>query len=73
MNAALLAAAALMGLAGAPHCTAMCSAACSLAVRRCAPAQPVAGSASFLKGVIASIRATSSGSLRMGPISSVRT
>ena len=32
-----------------------------------------AGSASFLKGVIASMRAISSGSLRMGPISSVRT
>ena len=50
MNAALLAAAALMGLAGAPHCTAMCSAACSLAVRRCAPAQPGVGAASFLAG-----------------------
>ena len=50
MNSALIAAAALMGLAGAPHCTAMCSAACSLAVRRCAPAQPDAGSASFLAG-----------------------
>jgi hypothetical protein len=32
-----------------------------------------AGSASFLKGVIASMRAISAGSLRMGPISSVRT
>jgi sulfite exporter TauE/SafE len=50
MNSALIAAAALMGLAGAPHCTAMCSAACSLAVRRYSPAQPGAGSASFLVG-----------------------
>lgn len=50
MDAALIAAAALMGLAGAPHCTAMCSAACSLTVRRCAPTQPVAGAASFLGG-----------------------
>jgi hypothetical protein len=50
VDAALIAAAALMGLAGAPHCTAMCSAACSLAVRRCSPAQPVAGSAAFLGG-----------------------
>lgn len=50
MDAALIAAAALMGLAGAPHCTAMCSAACSLAVRRCAPTQPVAGSTAFLSG-----------------------
>ena len=50
MNAALIAAAALMGLAGAPHCTAMCSAACSVTVRRCAPAQPGAGSTSFLAG-----------------------
>ena len=50
MNTALIAAAALMGLAGAPHCTAMCSAACSVTVRRCAPAQPGAGSMSFLAG-----------------------
>jgi len=50
MDAALIAAAALMGLAGAPHCTAMCSAACGLAVRRCAPAQPMAGSAALLVG-----------------------
>jgi len=50
MNTALIAAAALMGLAGAPHCTAMCSAACSVTVRRCAPAQPGAGSTGFLAG-----------------------
>jgi sulfite exporter TauE/SafE len=50
MNTALIAAAALIGLAGAPHCTAMCSAACSVTVRRCAPAQPGAGSMSFLAG-----------------------
>jgi sulfite exporter TauE/SafE len=50
MNSALIAAAALTGLAGAPHCTAMCSAACGAAVRSCAPAQPGAGSAAFLSG-----------------------
>ena len=50
MNTALIAGAALLGLAGAPHCTAMCSAACGLAVRRCAPAQPVAGATGFLAG-----------------------
>jgi len=50
MNSALIAAAALMGLAGAPHCIAMCSAACSVTVRRCAPARPGAGATSFLAG-----------------------
>lgn len=50
MDAALVAAAALMGLAGAPHCTAMCSAACGLAVRHCAGARPLAASAAFLGG-----------------------
>ena len=50
MDAALIAAAALMGLGGAPHCTAMCSAACSVTVRRCAPAHPGAASMSFLAG-----------------------
>ena len=41
--------------------------------RKAIAAAMSAGSASFFKGVIASIRATSSGSLRIGPISSVRT
>jgi len=50
MNAALIAAAALMGLAGAPHCTAMCSAACGLAVRSCAPSRPGTGAAALLAG-----------------------
>lgn len=53
MNTALIATAALMGLAGAPHCAAMCSAACSVTVRRCAPTQPGAGSTSFLAGRVA--------------------
>jgi sulfite exporter TauE/SafE len=53
VDLALILAAALMGLAGAPHCTAMCSAACGLAVRRCAPAQPLAGSAAFFAGRVA--------------------
>src|SRR5262245_42293438 len=50
MEPTLIVAAALMGLAGAPHCTAMCSAMCSLTVRRCAPARPLAGSAAFMIG-----------------------
>jgi sulfite exporter TauE/SafE len=40
MDAALVATGALMGLAGAPHCTAMCGAACGAVARRCAPARP---------------------------------
>lgn len=36
MNAALAATALLMGLAGAPHCAAMCGAACAVIVRGCA-------------------------------------
>jgi len=50
MNTTLIIAAALMGLAGAPHCTAMCSAACGLAVRRCSPAHPLSGAAAFIGG-----------------------
>ncbi|MDP1686650.1 sulfite exporter TauE/SafE family protein [Hydrogenophaga sp.] len=34
MDAALIASAALLGLAGAPHCTAMCSAPCAAAIGR---------------------------------------
>ena len=36
MNAALATTALLMGLAGAPHCAAMCGAACTGIVRGCA-------------------------------------
>jgi len=50
MDAALIGAAALMGLGGAPHCTAMCSAACGVTVRRCAPSHPGIASMSFLAG-----------------------
>src|SRR5262252_972879 len=50
MDAALIAAAALMGVAGAPHCTAMCSAACGLAVRSCTPSRPGSGAAALLLG-----------------------
>ena len=39
MNAALATTALLMGLAGAPHCTAMCGAACAGLVRGCGPGQ----------------------------------
>jgi len=38
----LIAAAALMGLAGAPHCTAMCGAPCAAVLRRCATASSAA-------------------------------
>jgi uncharacterized protein len=37
MDAALIASAALLGLAGAPHCTAMCAAPCSAAIGRPGP------------------------------------
>jgi sulfite exporter TauE/SafE len=35
MDLALIAGAGLMGLAGAPHCTAMCAAPCAAVARRC--------------------------------------
>ncbi|HEU5296096.1 MAG TPA: sulfite exporter TauE/SafE family protein [Burkholderiaceae bacterium] len=53
MESTLIVAAALMGLAGAPHCTAMCGAMCSATIRRCAPAAPLAGSAAFMLGRLA--------------------
>lgn len=37
MTGALLLTAALMGLAGAPHCAAMCATGCAAAARRCQP------------------------------------
>lgn len=40
MSAALVATAAVMGLAGLPHCAGMCGAGCAAAARLCRPAQP---------------------------------
>ena len=40
MSAALALTAALMGLAGTPHCAAMCGAGCAAAARMCLPARP---------------------------------
>lgn len=50
MDLALILSAALMGLAGAPHCTAMCSAACGGVVRSCAASNPGRGWMAFLTG-----------------------
>lgn len=50
MDLALVLAAALMGLAGAPHCAAMCGAASAGVVRACAGANPTRGWAAFLSG-----------------------
>lgn len=50
MDLALIFSAALMGLAGAPHCAAMCGAASGAAVRACAGAHPAGGWAAFLSG-----------------------
>ncbi|HSV70434.1 MAG TPA: sulfite exporter TauE/SafE family protein [Methylibium sp.] len=40
MSSALVAAAALMGLAGTPHCAAMCGAPCAALARRCGNGRP---------------------------------
>jgi sulfite exporter TauE/SafE len=40
VDAALVASGLLLGLAGTPHCTAMCGAACAAVSQRCAPARP---------------------------------
>jgi len=40
MSAALVVTAALMGLAGVPHCAGMCGAGCAAAARLCQPARP---------------------------------
>jgi sulfite exporter TauE/SafE len=47
MNAALAATAVLMGLAGAPHCAAMCGAACGAVVRGCSGASVQRGMLAF--------------------------
>jgi len=50
MDLALIVSAALMGLAGAPHCAAMCSAGCGLVVRGCARGHPARAWSAFLGG-----------------------
>jgi hypothetical protein len=65
MDGALIASAALLGLAGAPHCTAMCGAACAAASGRGAPgtgaAFQIARLASYAAG--GAVAAASVGSL----------
>ncbi|MDQ5897291.1 MAG: hypothetical protein RLZZ592_401 [Pseudomonadota bacterium] len=50
MTGALLLTAALMGLAGTPHCAAMCAAGCAAAARRCTPGDVARGSVAVLVG-----------------------
>ena len=50
MDLALILSAALMGLAGAPHCAAMCSAGCALVVRSCGGGHPARAWSAFLGG-----------------------
>lgn len=50
MSAALMATAAVMGLAGLPHCAGMCGAGCAAAARLCQPARPALGVAGLLLG-----------------------
>jgi len=69
MEPTLVAAAALMGLAGAPHCAAMCGAMCSATVRGCSPARPLAGSAAFMLGRLAGYAAA--GALAAWAVSSI--
>jgi hypothetical protein len=57
MEAALIASGLLMGLAGAPHCTAMCGAACTAIARRCAPTHPTQGLVGLHVGRLASYAA----------------
>jgi sulfite exporter TauE/SafE len=50
MTGALLLTAALMGLAGTPHCAAMCAAGCAAVARRCQPQRPGGAVAGLLVG-----------------------
>lgn len=50
MTGALLLTAALMGLAGTPHCAAMCGAGCAAVARRCTPQAPARGVAGVVLG-----------------------
>ena len=68
MNTALAATALLMGLAGAPHCAAMCGAACTGIVRGCAGGTaPQASTLSFHAARLASYAA--GGALAAGSVS----
>lgn len=48
MTGALLVTAAWMGLAGSPHCAAMCATGCALTARRCRPDRPAGAVAAML-------------------------
>ncbi|MEY2876411.1 MAG: hypothetical protein RLZZ373_3782 [Pseudomonadota bacterium] len=50
MTGALLLTTALMGLAGTPHCAAMCGAGCAAVARKCKPEQPAGAVAGLLVG-----------------------
>jgi hypothetical protein len=50
MDLGLIAGAGLMGLAGSPHCAAMCGAPCAVLTRRCGGARPAAAWAGFAGG-----------------------
>jgi uncharacterized protein len=50
MTGALLLTAALMGLAGTPHCAAMCGTGCAAVARRCKPDRPGGAVAGVLSG-----------------------
>jgi len=67
MNAALATTMLLMGLAGAPHCAAMCGAACTGAVRTCAGPSLPSGLAAFHLARVASYSAA--GALAAGSVS----
>ncbi len=55
LDLGLIASAGLMGLAGAPHCAAMCGAPCAVLAQRCSAPRPPAGAglAAFLGGRLA--------------------
>lgn len=57
MDAALVLSALLMGLAGSPHCIAMCGAACSALTRSCGGVHPARASAAFHVGRLLSYMA----------------
>jgi len=52
MDVALILSAGLLGLMGAPHCSAMCSAPCAAVARRCGEGAPRAALAGFMTGRI---------------------
>lgn len=50
MDVALIFSAGLLGLVGAPHCTAMCSAPCAAVTRKCGAGMPRSALAGFMTG-----------------------